>query len=240
MTAARRLLAAVAVAVIVAMTSAAVGNAANYRFWGFFQLTDGAWTAASVGAAQAVPENGAVDGWRYAVVGDTTFRTPRTELTFDDICPDAEPAEGSKVVAVVVDNGTAEDSPDGGEAPGAFAGCAEVDADATSLDVLAAVTESVDEGGFVCSIGGYPQAGCDPNEVPGAAPTDDGSTVEVAIPDSDTETDAPTAGPAADSGEEESDDSGSGSTIAVIVAVVVVLVLAITAGIRARRGPSAD
>lgn len=185
MTVIRRLAIALGIAVLVSMASAAVGNAANYRYWGFFQQVDGAWTAAAVGAAQAVPEHGAVDGWRYAVVGDTAVREPRTDLTFDDICPDAEAGDGAKIVAVVIDPGTPADSPDDtaeGDPPGAFAECAEVDADATSMDVLSAVTDVVDEGGFVCSIGGYPASGCDPNEVPGDAPTDDGSMVDVALP----------------------------------------------------------
>lgn len=247
MPALRRLTAALGIAVLVSMAFAAVGNAANYRYWGFFQQTDGAWTMATIGAAQAIPEHGAVDGWRYAVVGDETVREPRTDLTFEDICPDAVAAEGSKVVAVVVDSGTSDDSPDGGDVPGAFAGCAEVAADATSMDALAAVADVVEEGGFVCTIGDYPQSGCDPNEVPGDAPTDDGSTVDVAVPGAagqtsdDAGTDDATDDPvdddaaAASDDSDDSADSGSGNAAIVIVAVVVVVALAVTAVIRARR-----
>lgn len=238
MTNLRRLAAALAIAVLVAVSAAAVGHAANYRFWGFFQQADGDWAAATVGAAQAVPEHGSVDGWRYAVVGDTATREPRTDLTFDDICPDAETDAGSKIVAVVIDPGTAEDSPDGGEAPSAYGGCAEVSTDATSMDVLASVTEAVDEGGFVCSISGYPQSGCDPNEVPGDAPADTSPTVDVALPDRGTETEPTTAPDDATSGTDGADeDSGSGSTVALIAGIGVVVVLAVSAGIRARRRP---
>src|SRR5262245_33535661 len=43
-----------------------------YRFWGFYQWKDGAWTFASKGPAAITPADGAVDGWRLAVSGEST------------------------------------------------------------------------------------------------------------------------------------------------------------------------
>ena len=62
----------------------APAHAAAYRYWGFYQLTDGAWTFAQKGpATRPSPTDGSVDGWRYAVADEASTRYPRAVLTFD-------------------------------------------------------------------------------------------------------------------------------------------------------------
>ncbi|WP_033822490.1 SCO2322 family protein, partial [Kitasatospora sp. MBT63] len=74
---------------------------------------------------------------------------------------------GRKRVAVVLDFGTAADSPpgalDAGQSPPApRTACASVPSGATSAEVLAAVAPPLryDSAGLLCAIAGYPRAGC--------------------------------------------------------------------------------
>ena len=54
----------------------APAHAAAYRYWGFYQLTDGAWAFAQKGSDQTVPADGRVDGWRFAVADDSLDPLP--------------------------------------------------------------------------------------------------------------------------------------------------------------------
>jgi len=77
----RVVLAALVAACLSALTIAPA-HAAAYRYWGFYQLSDGAWTFAQKGPDQTVPKDGSVEGWRFAVADEASTRYPRAVLTF--------------------------------------------------------------------------------------------------------------------------------------------------------------
>lgn len=182
---------------LVALLAAAFGllmtapaQAASYRFWGFYELTDGAWAFAQKGPEQIVPKDGSVDGWRFAVSDPSgASRFPRAVLTFDQICGTTAAESGKKRVGLVVDYGRPADG-EGGAAPLApEAKCAVVGTDATSLDVLRTVGELRMEKGLLCAVNGYPTSGCG-GEVKSVS-------AEAAAPDAAVSIAAPAASPSA-------------------------------------------
>ena len=155
-----RVLLAVLAASCLAALTAAPAHAAAYRFWGFYQLTNGAWAFAQKGPDQIVPADGSVDGWRFAVSDEASTRFPRAGLTFDQICGSTPAQDGQKRVGLVVDFGRPADSAAGTTPPEPKAVCAVVDKDATSTAVLAAAGEVRAEKGLVCGVAGYPATDC--------------------------------------------------------------------------------
>lgn len=206
---------------------ATTANADSYRFWGYYQWTDGAWNFATTGPAEAVPADGAIEGWRYAVTDESTIRFPRVGDVFDDVCGDVAPADGQKRVAVVLDYGTAEDAPEGSEPPLPRGECAQVPTDASGADVLASVAEvRSDSAGMTCGLDGYPATGCgDP--VAGPAPTGSEEPVEITQPATDgTES-------AAAQAEDEDDDTDD--TLWLGLGGIAILAVVIGAAVRMRR-----
>ena len=167
-TAAAALAAAVLLALL-GLLSAAPAHATGYRYWSFWKWSAGAWTYQQQGPALYVPQDGAADGWRFAVSpdGGQDAARPTAPGDFDAACA-AVPAEaGRKRVAVVLDFGTPADAPPGalpagGSPPAPRTACAAVPAGATSAEVLAAVAPPLryDTAGILCAIAGYPRAGC--------------------------------------------------------------------------------
>jgi hypothetical protein len=117
---------------------AAPAQAAAFRFWGYFQLANGAWVFAQTGPGQAVPADGSVEGWRFAIADESSTRAPRTTPTFDALCAGTPVAAGTKRVGLVIDYGRAADSADGAAPPAPRAACVAVPVKATGSDVLAA------------------------------------------------------------------------------------------------------
>jgi LPXTG-motif cell wall-anchored protein len=146
------------VASLVAPAGAA--DAAAYRFWGYFQLTGSSWQFAPKGPDQLTPADGAVEGWRFAVAGETDTRAPRVRPTFDAVCAGTKAETGKKRVAVVIDYGRAADQEDGTAPPAPVAKCAAVATAATGAEVLAAVASVRSEKGLVCSLDNHPATGC--------------------------------------------------------------------------------
>jgi hypothetical protein len=183
---------------------AAPAQAAAYRFWGYFQLTNGAWTFAQTGPQQAVPKDGSVEGWRFAVADESSTRTPRAKPTFDDLCAAVRVAAGTKRVGLVIDYGRPADSADSATPQAPRALCVAVPEKATGSDVLiaAGATLRLDKG-LTCAIDGWPATSCgekvDP--VPAAAASPDTSVTMAAPTPSTTagETTATPAGKTADS-----------------------------------------
>lgn len=154
-------------AVLVALVAAGLGlltiapaQAAAYRFWGYYELTNGAWAFAQKGPEQIVPKDGTVDGWRFAVSDTNGARYPRAVLTFDQICATTAAESGKKRVGLVVDYGRTADSEDAATPPAPVAKCALVGTDATSLDVLRTAGELRMDKGLLCAVSGYPTGGC--------------------------------------------------------------------------------
>lgn len=187
----------------------------GYRFWGYYQWADGAWTFAQKGADAFVPADGSVEGWRYAL-GGAKPRVPRAAGDFEAICGKTPAETGKKRVAVVVDPGTPEDAV-GGEQPGPATGtCVVTDPQANGAKVLAAVAPVRIEKGLTCGVDGYPSKGCGEQvkniNVPA---TDEPVTLQIGDPVGSSA--APAAPSSADS------DSGTPWSGIVIAAVVVVL-----------------
>ncbi|NUR95786.1 MAG: hypothetical protein HOV67_11070 [Kribbellaceae bacterium] len=131
----------------------------GYRFWGYYQWTNGQWAFSQKGADAYVPPDGAVEGWRFAL-GGAKPRVPRAAGDFGAICGKTPAETGKKRVALVVDPGTPEDAPNG-EKPGPATGTCVVTATAsTGAQVLAAAGPVRIEKGLTCGIAGYPSKGC--------------------------------------------------------------------------------
>ena len=139
------------------ITPAASADAAAYRYWGYFQQANGSWKYSQVGSDQYKPQDGAVDGWRFAV--SETGRPPRATPSFQDICGATPAVAGKKRVGVVIDYGRAADASTG-TPPAPVAKCAVADPTASGTEVLSAVASPRVEKQMVCGIDGWPATGC--------------------------------------------------------------------------------
>lgn len=233
-------------AALLALSLAPSANAAAaYRFWGYFQQKGDSWSFAQKGADQVKPADGSVEGWRFALAGQTDTRAPRDMVTFKEICADTPAKDGTKRVGVVIDFGRAADA-ESGKPPKPVAHCAQVPTKATGAQVLADVTDVRTGKGMTCGIGGWPAKGCggEVKEVPAAAKAKDGK-VDIAVaqqnPASDTAAsatpaagDEPAEGEEGEEGEEEEEEEGSPVPF-VIAGVVIVVLLGAAAMIAKRR-----
>jgi hypothetical protein len=130
-------------------------------FWGYWQAEKGTWAFATTGPAQAHPEDGAVEGWRFARSSGNTGTPPRDKPDFAAICGAAGAAPaGRKHVAVVIDYGDPADAPKGQVPPAAKRYCATVPQNATGSDVLAAAGRpQADKSGLICAIDAFGPCG---------------------------------------------------------------------------------
>lgn len=160
-------------------TVEAVG-AAEYRYWSYWQGTDGGWSYAPVGGP-ARPADGSVWGWRFTVGLEGSAPSPRVDADFASICADTAPVDGHKRVGLVVDYGVSADAPEGESPPaGPRSECVQLPVSANGYDVLGAVTDvRPNSAGLVCGISGYPaqecgaflgEAAAEPETAPAAEP----------------------------------------------------------------------
>lgn len=162
MTAVRRAV-PVLVAALLLLGTAGRAGATGYRYWSFWERTGGHWTYATQGPASARPDDGAVQGFRFAVSADSADAArPRGAADFGTICADTPAKSGTKRVALVLDFGTAADAPSGEIPPRGRTACARVPRDASAAEALAAVAEPLryDPNALLCAISGYPHQGC--------------------------------------------------------------------------------
>lgn len=153
----------------VTMTAAPAQAASEYRWWGYWFASPGAsgWTYASVGPAGHRVDDGAVEGWRFAVaVPNPSAPSPRLSAAgaFDRICGGTPRPDGKDRVALVVDFGTGADAPPGEHPPTSSVrvSCVVVDDRSNALDVLtgAGYHARSDGSGLVCGLQGYPRSEC--------------------------------------------------------------------------------
>lgn len=225
-------------ALVSTVALAAPAHAADaYRFWGYYQLTNGTWGFATKGPDGTTPADGSVEGYRFALGDTSTPRLPRAVVTFDQACGSTPAVSGSKRVGVVVDFGRAADAREqGATVPAPYATCVTVPTSATGAQVLAAAAKPRVEKAMVCGIDGYPASGCSDTvkDVPAAAKTaDQPVTIDVRSASSS----AATSGAAASSSAAApASSSSSSSTAAYVVGVLAVLaLLAAAAWAMARR-----
>jgi hypothetical protein len=148
------------VGLVTLVVPAGSASAAAYRYWGYFQLNGTTWQFATKGPDQLTPADGSVEGWRFAVAGESDTRTPRVTTTFDAICGATAAKSGSKRVAVVIDYGRPADQADGSTPPPPVGRCAVVPTAATGAEVLAAVATVRSQDKLVCALDGIPATGC--------------------------------------------------------------------------------
>lgn len=222
------LVAALLLALVATVAQAGTASAAAYRYWGYFQLQDSKWAFATKGPEQVTPADGGVEGWRFAVAGESDMRMPRATVTFDQLCGGTAAQSGKKRVGVVIDYGRAADTEDGKQPPAPVGKCAVVDSKATGAEVLAAVASVRSEKGLVCGINDQPATGC-------------GGEVKAVSPEAkatDTPVQLAAATPSAQAGQTAADTKDEGTSPLAYVAVLVVLaaaaLLVVTAARRRR------
>lgn len=158
-----RALAVLLAALVLVGGAAGSAGAAGYRYWSFWERTDGTWTYATVGPAASVPDDGDVQGFRFSVSEDSgDAAKPRGTADFAAICADTPAEKDRKRVGLVIDFGELEDAPDGETPPAARTVCAVLDEDATTAEALASVAKPLRYGpsALLCAIAGYPRTGC--------------------------------------------------------------------------------
>ena len=214
---------------------ASPAQAAAFRYWGYWHLEKGAWAFAQTGAAQVVPMDGSVEGWRFAVGQENSIRDPRVTPAFDALCAGTPITAGSKRIGLVLDYGRPADSADGAAPPAARATCVTVPDRATGADVLAAGATLRLDKGQTCGIDGWPATGC-------GLPVDPVSPA-AASPDTDITLAAPvasaSASPAARSTDNRSTSSG-GLPLAGLGVLAAVLLIAALGFAAWRRGREAS
>jgi hypothetical protein len=203
----------------------------GYTYWGYYHSENGAWVASEQGANTYRPDDGAVEGLRWATTQAMPDRPPRADLTFEEICRGTEAAEGQKRIAFVIDPGTAEDAPEGDTPTQAEALCAAAPADATTQRALDGVADLRVENSLICGINGFPTTACSV-EVAEVAETSDDESVEVALP-------AAASGEQAtqgeQSGENEANESDDTAPWALLGVGVLLVALIGAGGVLARR-----
>ncbi|MFJ1778062.1 SCO2322 family protein [Streptomyces anulatus] len=199
-------------------------EAAGYRYWSFWDGNGKNWEYATQGPSLLRPDDGAVQGFRFAVSEDSgDAAQPRRAPDFGAICADTPAKDGRKRVALVIDPGTAADAPDGEKPPAPRTACAQVAPDASSAEALAAVAKPLryDSSAMLCAISGYPKSGCG-EQVSGED-------------DSARPTHSTTAsGRAADEADGDG-GGGGGPSVGLLVGIGAVLLLGVGAVVQARR-----
>lgn len=146
---------------IIFLPSAAHAETA-WRYWSYWNATDGTWELAMTGAADIEAVDGSVQGWRYITagleVGDEL--APRIAANFDEICATTAQTEGFARVAVVIDFGDASDYSDAVNIPDIISECVLVESGSPSSLLLPQLVDVRDESGLVCAINDLPAIGC--------------------------------------------------------------------------------
>lgn len=221
-----RIAALVVLGAVLAVLGAGTAQAAGYRYWSFWEGSGSGWTYATQGPSLVRPDDGAVQGFRFAVSADSQDAAkPRHFPGFAKICADTPAKDGSKRVGLVIDPGTAADAPDGATPPALRTACAQVPEDASSAEALASVAKPLRYGSdaMLCGISGYPVSGC------GEQVAQDGGRTATA------DASAPTSA-GVTTGDDGSDGGGPSAGVLVGVGAVLLLGIAAVAQARRRRG----
>ncbi|MDQ0796640.1 SCO2322 family protein [Streptomyces sp. B1I3] len=217
------------VAVALTVLGAGSAQAAGYRYWSFWEGDGGkSWTYATQGPSLVRPDDGAVQGFRFAVSQDSQDAAqPRRAPAFAAICADTPVKDGLKRIALVIDAGTAADAPDGERPPALRTACAQVAPEASTAEALAAVAKPLryDSAAMLCAISGYPASGCG-EQVSGGTGSR-GSITASADPAG-----SPFAGtpPSA-----QGSDTSGGPSAGVLTGIGAVFLLGVAAVVRSRR-----
>lgn len=158
------MLGALAIVSALGIVAPEVHASTGYRYWSYWNAapeTD-SWVYATEGSGTHVPDDGAVEGWRFGIAGDATSIQPKHLPDFDAVCGQVPAPDDGKRVAVVIDPGNLTEAP-AGETPTSWRGeCVIAGVNATGLQVLQSITDVRLDAGFVCGIDGYPSKECAP------------------------------------------------------------------------------
>jgi hypothetical protein len=219
---------------VLAIAAGSPAQAAAYRYWTYWQADGASWAFATQGPATTVPDDGAVDGWRFAVTtqSGSVSDAPRTTPDFEAICGSTPAGADAKRVALIVDFGPAAIAPDGQAPPADIQSCAVVPVDASSFDVLQSVTTVRTDGGLICSLGDYPVGECAPILTDDEVADLESSAASVAPAATDAEVDA---GAVTASQREPTDPGSPVATIAVASLLIVGAAVGVVLGRRRER-----
>lgn len=157
----RRMAIALTTALAAVLVAPLTAHAVGYQFWGYYQIVDGEWAFAVEGVATTVPDDGTVQGLRFAVSAGEDVRPPRDVLEFDEVCADVPAEDDHKRVALVIDPGRDIDAPEGEIPPAPGAQCVVAEPDATTLEVIGlAVSDVRTESDMLCGLAGFPESVC--------------------------------------------------------------------------------
>ncbi|MFH8868762.1 SCO2322 family protein [Streptomyces griseus] len=218
------------VAASAVLLGAGSAEAAGYRYWSFWEGNGKNWEYATQGPSLLRPDDGTVQGFRFAVSEDSgDAAQPRRAPGFGAICADTPAKDGRKRVALVIDPGTSADAPDGEKPPAPRTACAQVAPDASSAEALAAVAKPLryDSSAMLCAISGYPESGCG-EQVSG----EDGSAKPSSSPEP---SGSARPGDASEAARDDGDASGGGPSAGLLVGIGAVLLLGAAAVVQARR-----
>lgn len=171
MTFGRRCAGATLVALAVAVGVAGFARPANavtaYRYWTYYVAAPDSptWVYSQRGPASEHPQDGEVQGWRFAIQADRGGgRTPRDSPDFATLCGTQQSEPGKVRVGVVLDFGVADDAPAGERPPaGVVTGCVQIAQGGNGVDVLDAAVGAANVRigqGLICGIDGYPKTEC--------------------------------------------------------------------------------
>lgn len=145
-------------ALLLVLGTTTQAQAAGYRYWSFWDRTGTHWTYATQGPSTTRPDDGTIQGFRFAMSEDSAnAKQPRlASPDFAAICANSPAAQGKKRIALVIDFGTASD------APALRTACATVTPDATTAEALATVAKPLryNTAALLCAIADYPKQGC--------------------------------------------------------------------------------
>lgn len=160
-------MAALAIVVGVAGFAATAHAASAYRYWTYYIAAPGtsAWAYSQRGPAAEHPQDGEVQGWRFAIQADRSGGlTPRLSPDFAKLCGTQQAQSGKVRVGIVLDFGVAQDAPAGEHPPAdVVTGCVQVADGASGVDVLDAAVGAANVRigkGLICGINGYPRSEC--------------------------------------------------------------------------------
>lgn len=162
----RRLVAATAIFLIVSLPGIPGAQATAYRYWTYWDGSGSTWVYSSVGPASTVPQDGTVQGWRFAVTQGVRGQGEQPRIgvaeAFGQFCAASPAPSGMKRVAVVFDFGVVADAPEGQTPPAAQGTCVIAPQAATGARILSQAATIRTDRGLVCAIGGYPAGECAP------------------------------------------------------------------------------
>ncbi|MGW0859540.1 SCO2322 family protein [Streptomyces sp. NPDC002690] len=215
-----------ALAAALSLCVAGTAEAAGYRYWSFWEGDGSRWTYATQGPSLVRPDDGAVQGFRFAVSEDSgDAAQPRRTPDFAAVCQDTPAKDGSKRVALVIDPGTPADAPAGEQPPALRTACARVAPDASTAEALASVAKPLryDSAALLCAISGYPETGCGEQLAGDTSPAPTGAA----------SASSPAASSTASGG--SADGDGGGPSVGVLAGIGAVVVLGAAAVLQARR-----